>query len=54
LAALAKIASCSTICAWWRADASMFLLMPGDASLALFGWLLTQLEADFADRAFAS
>lgn len=53
LAALAEIAGCFAIWAWWR-GASIFWLLPGVVSLALFGWLLAQVEAGFAGRAFAA
>ncbi|SMC89010.1 small multidrug resistance family-3 protein [Primorskyibacter flagellatus] len=32
----------------------MLWLLPGITSLALFGWLLAQVEAGFAGRAFAA
>ncbi len=53
LAALAEIAGCFAIWAWWR-GASIFWLLPGIASLAAFGWLLAPVEAGFAGRAFAA
>lgn len=53
LAALAEIAGCFAIRAWWR-GASGHWLLPGLACLALFGWLLAQVEAGFAGRAFAA
>ena len=53
LAALAEIAGCFAVWAWWR-GASVLWLLPGLASLALFGWLLAQVEARFAGRAFAA
>ena len=53
LAALAEIAGCFAVWAWWR-GASLFWLLPGMASLMLFGWLLAQVETDFAGRAFAA
>ncbi len=53
LAALAEIAGCFAIRAWWW-GASIFWLLPGIASLAVFGWLLAQVEAGFAGRAYAS
>jgi small multidrug resistance family-3 protein len=31
---------------WW--------LVPGGLSLAVFGWVLTRVDADFAGRAFAA
>lgn len=54
LAALAEIAGCFAVWAWWRGGASMLWLLPGVASLALFGLLLAQVEAGFAGRAFAA
>ena len=53
LAALAEIAGCFAFWAWWR-GASVFWLVPGLVSLALFAWLLAQIEAGFAGRAFAA
>lgn len=53
LAALAEIAGCYAVWAWWR-GASLFWLVPGTASLLLFGWLLAQVDSDFAGRAFAA
>jgi len=53
LAALAEIAGCFAIWAWWR-GASPLWLPPGVASLALFGWLLAQVDAGFAGRAYAA
>lgn len=52
-AALAEIVGCFSIWAWWR-GASIFWLLPGIASLVLFGWLLAQVEAGFAGRAYAA
>ena len=52
-AALAEIAGCFAIWAWWR-GASIFWLLPGIASLLLFGWLLAQVDAGFAGRAYAA
>ena len=43
IAALAEIAGCFAFWAWWRLDKSILWLLPGMASLALFGWLLTQV-----------
>lgn len=53
LAALAEIAGCFAVWAWWR-GASVLWLLPGMAALMLFGWLLAQVDADFAGRAFAA
>ena len=53
LAALVEIAGFFAVWAWWR-GASILWLLPGIASLALSGWLLAQVEAGFARRAFAA
>lgn len=53
LAALAEIAGCFAIWAWWR-GASILWLLPGIVSLALFGWLLAQVDAGFAGRAYTA
>ena len=53
-AALAEIAGCFAFWAWWRLDKSFLWLLPGMASLALFGWLLTQVDSAFAGRAYAA
>ena len=54
LAALAEIAGCFAIWAWWRLGAAPFWLLPGILSLAIFGWLLAQVETVTAGRAFAA
>ena len=54
LAALAEIAGCFAIWAWWRLGTSPLWLAPGLIALALFGWLLAQVEATAAGRAFAA
>lgn len=54
LAALAEIAGCFAIWAWWRLGASALWLAPGLVSLAAFGWLLAQVETVAAGRAFAA
>ncbi|MBI1260628.1 MAG: YnfA family protein [Rhizobiales bacterium] len=53
-AALAEIAGCFAFWAWLRLDRSPLWLGPGMASLALFAWLLTRIDSDFAGRAFAA
>jgi small multidrug resistance family-3 protein len=53
-AALAEIAGCFAVWVWMRSGASAWWLLPGMASLAVFAWLLTQVEADAAGRAFAA
>lgn len=54
LAVLAEIVGCFAIWAWWRLGASALWLVPGLASLALFGWLLAQVQTGVAGRAFAA
>ena len=44
LAAVAEISGCFAIWAWWRLGASPLWLAPGIIALALFGWLLAQVE----------
>jgi small multidrug resistance family-3 protein len=53
-AALAEIAGCFAFWAWLRMDRSIGWLVPGVASLCLFAWLLTLVEADNAGRAYAA
>lgn len=52
-AALAEIAGCFALWAVVRHNASMLWLLPGVLSLALFAWLLTQVDVDHAGRAYA-
>ena len=54
LAALAEIAGCFAIWAWWRLGAAPLWLLPGLLALAIFGWLLAQVETVTAGRAFAA
>ena len=54
LAALADIAGCFAIWAWWRLGASSLWVLPGVLSLALFGWLLAQVRTTAAGRSFAA
>jgi small multidrug resistance family-3 protein len=53
-AAVAEIAGCFAFWAWIRMGYSVAWLAPGLASLALFAYLLTQVESDFAGRAYAA
>jgi hypothetical protein len=50
LAAIAEIAGCFAVWAWWRLGASPLWLLPGMIPLALFGWLLAQVETSTAHR----
>ena len=54
LAAGAEIAGCFAFWAWLRLDRSPLWVIPGIASLALFAWLLTRVEAEAAGRAYAA
>ncbi|MFC3568674.1 YnfA family protein [Paracoccus simplex] len=54
LAALAEIAGCFAFWAWLRLGRSAWWLVPGMVSLALFAWLLTRVDTDFAGRAYAA
>lgn len=53
-AALAEIAGCFAFWAWLRLGRAMLWLAPGMASLAMFAFLLTRVQADFAGRAYAA
>jgi len=54
LAAFAEIAGCFAFWAWLRLDCSALWLIPGGISLALFAYLLTKAEVEFAGRAYAA
>src|SRR3546814_4636857 len=53
-AALAEIAGCFAFWAWLRLDKSIWWIVPGMASLALFAWLLTLVDAEHAGRTYAA
>jgi small multidrug resistance family-3 protein len=53
-AAFAEIAGCYAFWAWARLGKSAWLLLPGVASLIVFAWLLTRVDAAFAGRAYAA
>ena len=53
-AALAEIAGCFAVWAWWRSGASALWLLPGAACLAGFAYLLALAPADQAGRAYAA
>ncbi len=53
-AAMAEIAGCFAFWAWLRLDKSPWWLVPGVASLCLFAWLLTLVDAEHAGRAYAA
>ena len=52
-AAIAEIAGCFALWTVVRYQASLLWLIPGIACLVLFGWLLTQVDVEFAGRAYA-
>ena len=54
LAALAEIAGCFAFWAWLRLDKPWWLIFPGLASLALFAYLLTLIDASHAGRSYAA
>ncbi len=54
LAALAEIAGCFAFWAWLRLNQSIWWLLPGMASLALFAYLLTLVDTSAAGRAYAA
>lgn len=53
-AALGEIAGCFAFWAWLRLGKAIWWLVPGVASLCLFAWLLTLVDADQAGRAYAA
>jgi small multidrug resistance family-3 protein len=53
-AAIAEISGCFSFWAWLKLNQSMWWLLPGIGSLALFGYLLTLVEAGQAGRAYAA
>lgn len=53
-AALAEIGGCFAFWSWMHLGKPVWVLVPGMASLAFFGWVLTLVEAGSAGRAFAA
>lgn len=53
-AAVAEIAGCFAFWSWLRLGRSALWVAPGLASLALFAWLLTRVDAEAAGRAYAA
>ncbi len=53
-AAMAEIAGCFAFWAWLRLDKSALWIIPGVLSLAVFAFLLTRIDSDFAGRAYAA
>lgn len=54
VAAIAEIAGCFAFWAWLRSGKSVLWVVPGIASLVLFAWLLSRVDAAFAGRAYAA
>ena len=54
VAAVAEIAGCFAFWAWLRLGKSVYWVLPGIVSLAIFALLLTRIEALFSGRAFAA
>ncbi len=53
-AAIAEIAGCFAFWAWLRLDRSIWWVLPGLLSLAIFAGLLTLVESNVAGRTFAA
>jgi len=53
-AGLAEIAGCFAFWAWLKLDRSVWWLVPGALSLALFAYLLTLVDSAAAGRAYAA
>lgn len=53
-AAVFEIAGCYTFWMWYKLGKSVYWLIPGLISLALFGWILSLVESSFAGRAYAA
>lgn len=53
-AALAEIAGCFGFWAWLRLGKSAWWVLPGIASLFLFAYLLTLVDAEHAGRTYAA
>jgi len=53
-AAIAEIAGCFAFWAWLRLDKTVWWVLPGMASLALFAYLLTLVDSSAAGRAYAA
>lgn len=53
-AAVAEIAGCFAFWAYFRLGSNALWLVPGIACLALFAYLLTRVDSDFAGRTYAA
>lgn len=54
VATVSEIAGCFAFWAWLRMERSVWWLVPGVASLALFAWALTRVDTTSAGRAYAA
>lgn len=54
VAAVGEIAGCYAFWAWLRLGKSVFWLLPGMLSLAIFAWALTLVPVDAAGRVYAA
>ncbi|HEY0510920.1 MAG TPA: YnfA family protein [Thermoanaerobaculia bacterium] len=54
VAAVCEIAGCFSFWAAFRLHRSSWWLLPGMASLAVFAWLLSRVDAAFAGRVYAA
>ena len=54
VAALFEIAGCYSFWAWLRLGKSIYWLIPGIISLALFAFILTKVDLQFAGRSYAA
>lgn len=53
-AAVAEIAGCYAFWAWLHLGKSVWWLLPGTASLIVFAYLLTLVDAEHAGRSYAT
>ncbi len=53
-AALAEIGGCFAFWAWLRLGKSILWVVPGLLALAIFAYLLTHINTDFAGRTYAA
>ena len=53
-AALFEIAGCYSFWIWLRLGKSVFWLIPGIIGLALFAFILTKIDLQFAGRSYAA
>ena len=54
LAAFFEISGCYAFWAWWKLDKTILWVVPGVVSLAAFAWVLAQVDASYAGRAYAA